>query len=402
MDDATGGKTMGQETTGSDGQGGGGGDRQGDGQGGGGGATGKVVALVDGSIYSESVCEHAAWISARTGAPVELIHVLGRREAPASADLSGAIRLGARTRLMEELAELDAQRARLVAQRGRAILEDARAIVERAAGGTLAGGPSGGDGAGGGATAAAPAAGEARPGETPAADEARPGETPAAGAASRGQAGGDTGAAAGSADSIAGGGTGGTSGGGTTGTTTRLRHGDIVEAIAEIESDARVIVVGKRGEAADFAKGHLGSNLERIVRAAHRPVLVAARAFRPIETVLLAYDGGRSAMKAVDHIARSPLFAGLSVTVATVGPDRPEARKGLADARALLAGAGIASDIRLLPGQPEAELGRLVEEEGFGMVVMGAYGHSRIRSLVIGSTTTEMVRSCKVPVLLMR
>ena len=33
-----------------------------------------------------------------------------------------------------------------------------------------------------------------------------------------------------------------------------------------------------------------------------------------------------------------------------------------------------------MPGQPETELGKLVEDEGFGMVVMGAYGHSRIRS----------------------
>ena len=41
----------------------------------------KIVALVDGSIYSASVCDHAAWIASRTGAPVELIHVLGRREA---------------------------------------------------------------------------------------------------------------------------------------------------------------------------------------------------------------------------------------------------------------------------------------------------------------------------------
>jgi len=33
---------------------------------------------------------------------------------------------------------------------------------------------------------------------------------------------------------------------------------------------------------------------------------------------------------------------------------------------------------------------------------MGAYGHSRIRNLVIGSTTTEMLRSCTVPVMLFR
>ncbi len=283
--------------------------------------TEKIIALVDGSIYSESVCSHAAWISQRTEAPVELMHVLGRREGAAKTDLSGSIHLGARTKLMEELAALDAQRAKLITQRGRALLEDARGIVTR-------------DGV--------------------------------------------------SAVSV------------------HLRHGDIVEAIEETEANARVIVLGKRGEAADFAKGHLGSNLERIVRTATRPVFVASRAFKPIETVLVAYDGGRSAMKAVDHIARSPLFAGLAITVVTVGEDTAQARKGLADAQALLKAAGIEAEARVLPGQPETELGKLVEQDAFGMVVMGAYGHSRIRSLVIGSTTTEMVRSCKVPVVLMR
>ena len=109
--------------------------------------------------------------------------------------------------------------------------------------------------------------------------------------------------------------------------TTRLRQGDVVEAIGEIEGAARVIVIGKRGEAADFAKGHLGSNLERIVRAAHRPVFVAARAFKPIERVLVAYDGGASAMKAVDHIARSPLFAETRDHRRSVGSETPGSRR---------------------------------------------------------------------------
>ena len=90
--------------------------------------TQKIIALVDGSIYSESVCHHAAWIAKATGAPVELIHVLGRRDAPEQRDLSGAIRLGARSALMEELADLDAQRAKLMNHRGRAVLEDARPL----------------------------------------------------------------------------------------------------------------------------------------------------------------------------------------------------------------------------------------------------------------------------------
>ncbi len=283
--------------------------------------TDKIIALVDGSVYSASVCDHAAWVAGRTGSPVELIHVLGRRDVAGQQDRSGAIQLGARSKLLEELAELDAQRAKLISHRGRAILEDARKIVDDA---------------------------------------------------------------------------------GVAEITTRLRQGDIVEAVSEVEKDARVIIIGKRGEAADFAKGHLGSNLERIVRTATKPVLVASRAFKPISKLLVAYDGGTSAMKAVDHIARTPLFQGLSVHVVTVGNATPEVRKGLEDAKALLKAAGIDADTSILPGQPETALAKLVEEASFDMLVMGAYGHSRIRTLVIGSTTTEMVRSCKVPVVLMR
>jgi nucleotide-binding universal stress UspA family protein len=283
--------------------------------------TQRIIALVDGSIYSASVCDHAAWVAGRTGAPVELLHVLGRREGPQTQDLSGAIRLGARTALMEELATLDAQRSKLMAQRGRAILEDAHAILIR--------------------------------------------------------------------DGVA-------------EITTRLRHGDIVETVAEAGTAAAMILVGKRGEAADFAKGHLGSNLERIVRASPLPVLVASRAFRPIAKVLLAYDGGVSARKAVDHIARDPLFAGLTVHIVTVGSASTEARNGLANAATRLQSTGMTVQTAVIQGQPETALGQTVESDGFDMVVMGAYGHSRIRSLIIGSTTTAMIRSCKVPVLLVR
>lgn len=282
--------------------------------------TDRIIALVDASIYAKSVCDHAAWTAKRTGLDVELLHVLGRREAPERQDLSGAIALGARSALLAELAELDAQRARLAQTRGRAILDDARAILEAAG-------------------------------------------VPA---------------------------------------TASLRRGDVVETVAEREADAAFVLVGKRGEAADFAKGHLGSNFERVVRTAKKPVFVASRAFRPIERMLIAYDGGTSAMRAVDHAARSPLYADLAVTIVTVGSPSPQVEKGLGDARAMLAAAGIDAETRILSGQPETALGELVETEGFDMVLMGAYGHSRIRSLIIGSTTTEMIRSCKVPVVLVR
>ena len=91
--------------------------------------TDRILALVDGSGFSRSVCLHAAWIAQRLGLPVDLLHVLGRREAADRGDRSGALSLGARTALLEELASLDAQRARLAQAQGRAILDDAQAIL---------------------------------------------------------------------------------------------------------------------------------------------------------------------------------------------------------------------------------------------------------------------------------
>lgn len=282
--------------------------------------TGRILALVDGSIYAKSVCEHAAWAAQRTGYPLELVHVIGRREAPDRQDLSGAIALGARSALLEKLTALDEERAKLARAQGRAILDDALAVVSQA-----------------GVEA-----------------------------------------------------------------TVSMRRGDLVETVAEREPDAAMILIGKRGEAADFARGHLGSNLERVVRGARKPVLVASRAFRPIQRVLIAYDCGASARRAVAHLASSPLYAGLEIVLLTVGADSDQMRKGIEEAQAVLSSGGIAAESRLLPGEPDEVIGKLVESEGFDMVVMGAYGHSRIRTLIIGSTTTEMVRSCRVPVVMVR
>ncbi len=280
--------------------------------------TQKIIALVDGSTYSKSVCDHAAWIAERGGYAVELMHVLGRREGGGGTDLSGAIALGARSALLDDLSKLDEQRARLVVHRGRAILEDATSLLDEA------------------------------------------------GVASRAQ----------------------------------LRHGDLIEAVAEAEKTADMILVGKRGEAADFAKEHLGSNLERVVRAATRPLFVASRAFRPIERVLLAYDGSASAIRAVEYVSRSPLYAGLGVRVVTVGAGTDAVRRGLADAAARLSAAGLDPEMEILDGEPEEALGKLVEEAPFDHLVMGRSGHSRLRSLFVGSTSLEMMRACKVPILL--
>jgi nucleotide-binding universal stress UspA family protein len=281
----------------------------------------KILALIDGSIYAQSVCDLAAWAANRLLASVEILHVLGRRETTsAPVDLSGNLDADEREELLSELAALDEQRAKLGLRRGRLLLDEARARLQASAVATVS---------------------------------------------------------------------------------AKLRHGDLIETVEEFEAGTDLLVIGKRGEAADFAKGHLGSNLERVVRSSRKPILVAARAFRPISRFLLAFDGGASANKALEHIIHDPLLRGLDCEIVTVGSES-EMRSRLDLAATRLRDAGLNVSATLAPGHAEDVIGSRTAMGGVDLLVMGAYGHGRIRSLVVGSTTTAMVRRCKIPVLMFR
>jgi len=282
----------------------------------------RILGLIDGSAYAKSVCDHIAWIATKTDVTVEIPHVIGRRDLSSEpVNLSGNIGLGARTALLEELADLDAQKAKVAHARGRLLLDEAKAHLQAV---------------------------------------------------------------------------------GVQNVETKLRNGDLVETVQEFEANADIIVIGKRGEGADFAKGHLGSNLERVVRSTHKAIVIASRALKPVAKLLIAYDGGSMAMKTVDQVSRSPILDGLGCKVVMAGADTPENRKKLDDAAVILKAAGYVPEVALVQGAADKVISETVEKEGFDLLAMGAYSHSRLRNLFIGSTTTEMIRSCKVPVVIFR
>jgi len=191
---------------------------------------------------------------------------------------------------------------------------------------------------------------------------------------------------------------------GVAGVSTLQQHGSLVEVVTRIEQDQTpdLLVIGKRGEAVDFATMHLGSNLERVIRSSRAPVLVAARKFEPIERFLVAYDGGPSVEKAIRYAIERPLLRGLQCRLLRAGRIDDKAEWYLQEAAEKLRQAGFAVETAAVPGDPDQVIAEQVRREGIQLLVMGAYGHSRIRQLIIGSTTTAMVRTCLVPVLMFR
>lgn len=184
--------------------------------------------------------------------------------------------------------------------------------------------------------------------------------------------------------------------------TSRQRHGELVDTLLEFQGDIRLLVMGRQGEHGDSAGEHIGSHLENVVRTLHRPILVIPADYSEPRRILVAFDGSATTRKAVEMVAASPLFRGLPCHVVMVGADKQEAHEQFEWARTTLAQAGFEVTASLRSGQVEDVLCAYRNEYAIDLIVMGAYGHSKIREFLVGSTTTKLIRQAKIPLLLLR
>lgn len=84
----------------------------------------RILACIDASTYATSVVNLAAWAAIRLESDVELLHVVQRKDAVASRnDHSGAIGLGVKSELLEELTRIKEAAGRLAIEEGRILLD---------------------------------------------------------------------------------------------------------------------------------------------------------------------------------------------------------------------------------------------------------------------------------------
>lgn len=188
--------------------------------------------------------------------------------------------------------------------------------------------------------------------------------------------------------------------------TTRIEvesfSGSLDSALSTEAGTRRLVILGKRGERADLVRTEIGRNVESAVRGNDGPFLVASRQFRAINRALLAYDGSKSADRAVDFLVQEPLLRGVSLHVIAAHAERPELAGQLAQACARLSSAGYAIKSELSPDYPDIAIAATARRLEVDLLIMGAFGHSKVRNFVMGSTTKTMLRALPISVLLFR
>ncbi len=182
----------------------------------------------------------------------------------------------------------------------------------------------------------------------------------------------------------------------------RLRHGELEQTLAEQEEGVRLLVLARRGESAEASQRALGRNVERVVRALRKPILTVTEGFKAPQRVMIAFDGGTVTRRGVHMVATSPLFRGLPIHLLMSGKDNANASRQLDWASTRLKDAGFEVSAVLTAANAHSAIARSVEDEAIDLLIMGAFGHSALRSLLFGSKTAELLRSATIPTLLLR
>ncbi|WP_102797777.1 universal stress protein [Bowmanella denitrificans] len=180
------------------------------------------------------------------------------------------------------------------------------------------------------------------------------------------------------------------------------RHGSLTETLVELEDEIRVLALGIRGEDHANQPGRLGNQLETVLRSLHRPILVVNRDFEQPQRIMLAYDGSKAACRALELLTSSPLFKGMTCHLVYVGDDADKSKEILQRGAQSLEVSELQVIQANLHGIPDQELLAYQQQHGIQLQVMGSFGHSRLREMLLGSFTLKMLGQARVPLLLLR
>ncbi len=179
--------------------------------------------------------------------------------------------------------------------------------------------------------------------------------------------------------------------------------GELADAAMAAGRIADVVVLGQPDEAEG---GWMGPwLLESILLGCGRPVLVVpyiGAHERIGSKVLVGWDGGREAARAVGD-SLPLLLQASEVTVLSVNREPDAKRPSTEEITAHLVRHGVPAkhhDVKIEALSAANYMLNRASDEGADLIVMGAYAHSRLRELILGGMTRDILKHMTVPVLL--
>ena len=130
--------------------------------------------------------------------------------------------------------------------------------------------------------------------------------------------------------------------------------------------------------------------------------MITPKDFREIESMALAYDGSAPAENALKLAAELAEKAKWPLTLVTITDDSEAGNQLISKADVFLEPYQIDTDYVILKGREDREILKFINEGSVELMIMGAFGKGRVKELLLGSTTSFIIRKSPIPVLLTR
>ncbi|MBL4806632.1 MAG: universal stress protein [Rhodobacteraceae bacterium] len=179
-------------------------------------------------------------------------------------------------------------------------------------------------------------------------------------------------------------------------------YGDADDKLMQVAHSFDLIVMGPSDVNSGFQ--HMEVHPDTVARNSGRPVLVVPADYNPAnfnDHALIAWDGRRAAGRALaDAMTIFPNNAKMTVLTICRADDAAEKTASVMEH---LSRHGIDANLiqRERKGKKVAKIIQdTAAESGAGLVVMGAYQHSKLAEDLFGGVTNKILATSKVPVLL--
>lgn len=182
-------------------------------------------------------------------------------------------------------------------------------------------------------------------------------------------------------------------------------YGVVVNELVNMADPEDLIIVGRKGQHPEFLPLLLGSTAEGVARKSKCPVMITPENFKEIKNILYAFDGREKSVHAATYVNYLAKHLGTSVKVISVFEDvvKDSERKSEFENRLKNL---LEVDFELVDryGQPEEMIEEYINQnkDSLDLVVMGAFGESTIKELILGSTTNYIASKSPIPVLLVK
>jgi nucleotide-binding universal stress UspA family protein len=177
-----------------------------------------------------------------------------------------------------------------------------------------------------------------------------------------------------------------------------IRSGYLGDALQGVGRTADLVVMGHGFGESSVLLSEAGD----MVRAEHRPFLLIGEEVRPFERVAVAYDGSTGSLRALAlaaDIAVNWINPIPEITLITVGKGDDLPHDAIQAARRYLEGYGLGCKSETITGEAATNIAHLATTLDIDLLCSGAYGHSLLRDLLLGSTTQAIIAAWHRPLL---